>query len=503
MPTPEQVVVKDGPTVRNDILRTIKNGLIQRGIDDPEVGPNTDWYVKATAVGNELAVIGANNQIKCDEQMPDTATGPGLVRVAGIWLLVAQASEGSIGPIVLSCSADSPIAAGQQLTDASGLRYQVVVGRLYSDGEAVTVEALDGGWSSNKAEGDVLQWVHAPPFCNDKVLVGLGGLINGIDAEDDEVLRQRVFARLQVPVGSGNWQSLVEDAEASSARVKKGFAYPAVQGPSTADIAVTAAPTATNKSRAVAALTVTGRVAPFVRGLNVTHAELTITTVTDVNADVSFGLSLPEAPTANPPGPGGGWLDGTPWPRPNDSTTWRCTVTGVSTVQIFTVDAVDSPTVGVSHIAWLSPTTWTLYTATVVAVSGTAGAWVVTLDRPFTGITTGCYIWPQPQNAKIYVDAVLAAFAAMGPGEKTTNVSALVRGFRHPPASTGWQASLGPHLLRALNDQEEVLASQFLHRYDGTTTIEGAAGQLHPQVPAAYAAPNILVPRHIAFYRIP
>jgi hypothetical protein len=81
----------------------------------------------------------------------------------------------------------------------------------------------------------------------------------------------------------------------------------------------------------------------------------------------------------------------------------------------------------------------------------------------------------------------------------------LVRGFRHPTPGNSWPSSLGPHLLRSLtNAQEEVLAGDFMHRTDGTTTLTGSAGQVVPQLPASIAlAPKIFVPRHIAFYRTP
>jgi hypothetical protein len=161
--------------------------------------------------------------------------------------------------------------------------------------------------------------------------------------------------------------------------------------------------------------------------------------------------------------------------------------------------------VSVSQIAWLSPYDWKLYTALVTAVSGTSGAYVVTLDKPFPSVATGCYIWPNCQNAQTYADAVLAAFALMGPGEKTSNVSALIRGFRHPRPAAAWPYTLGSHLPNALTKaQSEIGAAQFFHRTDGTTTLTGSSGVVTPQVPASVTdPPKIFRPRHIAFYRIP
>lgn len=506
-----QFVVKDSDTIRDDVLRTIKNGLIAQGVAEPNVGPTSDFYNVATALGNELTVVGANAIIKTDAQMPDTATDDedpngdqDLTRWAKSLGLEPQPATGSVGAVVIEASATSPIVEGAELTDDLGQRYTVTLGGNYANGASVPIKALSKGETTNREAGDTLQWAEAPPYCSDKATVATGGLINGADAEDSEALRERIYAKLQVPPGSGDWEHVAETAEASTNSVQKAFVEPAIQGPSTCDVAVTAAPTKTNKSRVIATAIMDGTVRPYTEGKLPKFGQLTVTTVTDVNADVAIGLSLPDAPTANPPGPGGGWIDGTPWPTPNGTSTFRCTVTAVTSTTVFTVDATTSPTKNVSHIAWLSPTDWKLYTATVIDVSGSSGAYVITLDKPFVGIAVGSYIWPECQNAQKYVDAILDQFALMGPGEKTANASALARGFRHPPPSTSWPYSLGPHLLSALTDAaDEVASAQFFHRTDGTTTQTGAGGTVVPQVPAALSnPPRIFVPRHIAFYRI-
>lgn len=505
MATLNTFVTRSSNVIRDAILRVIRVGLIERGVSAPNVTPGSDWYVEAQAIADQLVVVEANGALKADELMPDTATGTALARIAAIFGLSKQPAAGSVGAIVLTSSGATTIATGTQLIDGDGLAYEVTTGGTYSDGDTVPISAIDTGIKTNREAGYYLRWVSTPILASSKAAVATGGLTNGIDEEDDEALRGRLLTLLQNAPGSGNAEHVAEMAEASTSSVQKAFVYPAIQGPATVHAAVTAAPTETNKSREIASATMTGTVSPYVQGHLPEHVYSVITTVADVNADVAFGLSLPEAPTASPPGPGGGWVNGTPWPAPDDSSTFRCTVTAVTSTTQFTVDATTSPTANVSQICWLSPYEWKLYSALVTAVSGTSGAYVVTLDKPFTGIATGCYIWPKCQNAQAYVDAVLAAFALMGPGEKTTNASALVRGFRHPRTAAGWPNTLGPHLLRSISSaQTEVESVQFFHRTDGTTTVTGSSGTVAPQVPASVSdPPNIFVPRHIAFYRIP
>ncbi len=498
-----QFIAPDATTIRDNICRTLKNGLIRRGVPDPNVGPGSDYYVLATALGNELSVVSANAIVKCDELMPDTAVEEGLLRIASLFGLSKQPASGSVGNIVLRNSAASPIATDAELLDVGGLRYAVAVGGTYAIGASVPIYAIATGKATNHDEDDVLRWVSAPPYCDDKVDVGVGGLTNGDDADDDESLRARVLALLQNPPGSGNWEDVAEKAEASAPQIQKSFVYPAIQGPGTQHVAVVAAPTDTSKERDVEALIMSGEVVPYVLAKLAQHSLVTTTTVTNVDTDVAFAISIPEAPTASPAGPGGGWLNGNPWPAPDGVSTFRCTVSAVTSSTVFTVDAVTPPTVGVSRVSWLSPYDWKLYTGLVSAVSGTSGAYVVTLDRAFTDIATGCYIWPASENAQVYVDAILAAYALLGPGEKSTNASALIRGFRHPTTANGWPSSLGPHLCRAIsNAGDEVEDVSFYHRTDGTTTLTTAGGTVRPQVPGVVTdPPNQFIPRHIGIYR--
>lgn len=496
--------VKDASEHRDDILRTYKNGLIQRGVSNPNVRPDTETYAFAQAVGNELAVCGANCVVKADELMPDTAIGDALQRWCTPLGLTKQAAAGSVGGVVIVTSVTTTIAAGTVLLDDAALQYEVSIGGTFSNGDTVAIRAISTGIETNHAEGDVLRWQNAPPFTDEKVTVAAGGLVNGIDAEDDEALRERLFAYLQNPPKSGNVEHVAEIAEASSPSVQKAFVYPAVQGPATIRIAVAAAPTATNKSRELAAATLSGTVVPFITGQLPEHSYLTITTVDDLNGDVAFALGLPESRTASPPGPGGGWIDGTPWPSPDGVSTFRCTVTAVTSTTEFEVDAVAAPVAGVSHIAWLSPYDWTLYRAVVSSFTGSSGAYTITIDTPFPSIAIGCYIWPDCEEAQTYVDAVLDAFAYLGPGEVTPNSAALQRGFRHPRPATSWPYNIGNDMLRQLtNSSDLVEAAAFYHRTNGTTTITGASPALGPIVDAfdPTLPPTIYVPRHIAFYR--
>ena len=496
-----QFFVPDAGSIRDSWLRTLRNGLIARGVANPNVTPGSDYYVMAQAFANEAAVGMANCVLKADELMPDTATFTALDRVATPIGLSRRAASGSLGLIVYSASATSVVTTGSVLLDSAGLRYQVSTGGTYNNGDLIPIAAIDTGSATNLATGSTLRWIAPPAFASTNALVNAGGLTNGVDGEDDETFRNRIYARLQTFPAGGNWQYVATIAEASSPSVQKAFVYPAIQGAATLHVAVVAPPTTTNKNRDVATATIAGSVSPNVQGQIPEHAFSLITTVANVPVDVGIGLALPAATTASPPGVGGGWLDGSPWPA---SITVGALVTAVTSTTQFTVNAQILPTLGVTHIAWLSPLTWTITNAIVTAVSGSSGAYTITIDTPMVGIATGNLIFPQSSNQATYITALLAFFALMGPGEKTTNASALIRGFRHPTPLSIWPYSLGPACLKAMtNSGSEVADAQFYLRYDGTATITGTAGILTPQVPGSVSSPpNIYVPRNIGLYPI-
>lgn len=503
---------KSNVQIRDDILRVFKNGLIAKGIANPNVGPGSDYYLLATAFGNELAVVHANTTILADQLMPDTAAGDFLDRWLGLLGLSRRPAIGSTGLVTVTVSvASTLITAGMQLIDNVGLRYQVTVGGSYGNGQQVPVVAIDAGKATNHANGDTLTWVTAPAYTASTVTVGTpggtDGLTGGADSEVgiDEPPRQRLFSVLQNPPKGGNSADVITWCTQASPIVQGAWVYPALMGPGTVFAAVaqepqTTAPLSSNsKSRQISSTLMVGTVQPFVQGNFPEHVFSIIASVVDQPVDVAILLSLPSAPTASPPGPGGGWIDGSPWPSSTSGTT-PVTVTSVTSSTVFTVNATTAPQAGVSHIAWLSPLNWTLYTAIVQSFTGTSGAYVLTVDTPMPGIATGHYIWPQAAQQANYVNALLSAFSTMGPGEWTSNATIVARAFRHPVPTQSWPYSLGAvQLKQIINSGNEVLDANWIYRsavtptVPSTPTVSGGGSLTSPAV-------NIFVPRNIAFY---
>lgn len=492
MALPNELIVKTAADFRDDGLRTLRNGLIRAGVPNPNVTPNSDYFLLFQAFGDELEVLSNNLLIKADAQMPDTAEAEDLDRWLDAVGLSRRTAAGSFGSVVLDSSAASLVAVGTQLIDGAGLRYQVVTGGTYVNTALIPIAGIDVGIATNHGVGDVLRWVAGPPFSAATALVAVGGLTGASEAEDDETARRRLLRRLANPPGSGNWPQVVEIAEASTPSVMAAFCYPAAQGPATTHVCVVAYPSATNKTRVLPDAILLGTVKPYILGSLAEHADTLVQTSIDLVNNVAIYLSLPAAASAG--GPGGGWLDAAVFPRPVASDVLAnaafCDVRAMTDSTHFTVPSDVAPTVNATRICWLSPINWQVYSATVTAFTGT-GPYAITIDKPFTGITVGQYISPQMVNQQAYFDALVEEFRLLGPTEKTIDPTILLRAYRRPPPRESWPYSLGAHQLKAITDVgDEVFAARYGYRLYSTPG---------PNV-SITAAPNIFVPGKLAFY---
>lgn len=517
--TPPPFTQKSPVQIRTDILRTKKNGLQNLGIANPNVGPGSPDYVDATAVANEIAVGQGNIVVSADRAMPDTASGAGLDR----WGLIlnrqrrgAVGSHGNVTPTI-SATGGTNITAAAQLTDTAGNVFQVAQAGIYQNGQVVPVYAVSLGASTNHLNGDTLTWsASTPPFCAQSVTVGaLGGadgLVDGADSEvgNDEPYRARILDAFRSPSKDGNAARVIQLAAQSSDAVGLACCYPALLGAGTTFVSVSAIPqadapfTSTSKSRALPAPLVAGTVLPFLQGALGGQPYVQALSTVDDPTVIAVQIFLPSAPTASPPGPGGGWLDGAPWPPSVGSTvtapgTAPVQVTGIGSTTVFTLNATTAPVPGVSRIACLSANDWHLYTATVLSYTGTSGAYTVTVDTPFPLIAVNDVFFPQCVNQQTYVDAILGAFAQMGPGEWSTNADVLGRAFRHPSTALSSPSSMGAQMLKpVISSGPEVAEALFLYRADSFGVL---ASPYTPPVPATVATgPSIFTPGGIGFY---
>jgi uncharacterized phage protein gp47/JayE len=530
------VQTKSKSQIRDDILRTLSNHLRGLGIANPNVGPTSDYYGIADGVANEICVGLANGVVNTNNLMPDQAGGAFLDRWLAIFKLAragATQSQGVVTPSYSLAQGYTLIPLGAQLQDAAGLRYEVIAGGSYGPGNPpstppnlyVPVQAVDAGAATDHENGDQLTWITLIPYTGPDVTVGTPGGSDGLsggndsEATQDEPPRARLLDRLQNPPGGGNWADVAQWCRDSSPDVQQGAVYPALIGPATMFFAVCAAPqtqgvlSSTSKNRSLQAALISGTVVPYVQGKYPTRAAVIGASVANQPVDVSLQLSLPSAPTAIPAGPGGGWVDGTPWPSSIGAAA-PCVVSAapISSIQ-FQVNATTPPVPGVSHIAYVSTSNWQLFTALVTGVTGTPGAYVITIDTPWPNLAadfaaSAVAIFPQAVQQLNYLAAAFSAFANLGPGEWSNSAIVLFRGFRHPQPSLTWPSALDANFLRTVeNSGTEVASAQWLYR--SVTPVNGIYAPTVPPIATITPTepfvllsppPNHFVPRSISWY---
>ena len=484
---------------RDDFLRSVSNALQTiAGIPNLDVSYGTDHYIIGEAIGKLAEITSYNVIAAADAQMIDTATGADLYRLAGFYGLSLKPAGGSSGFITFSASNTVAIVQGTQLIDGTGLKYQVAAGGTYANGASIPITSVDTGTGTNLATGSSLRWVSAPAFSAPTALVASPGLSGGSNAETDDQLRARVLSRLQNPPGGGNWSQFAQLAMNSSTQVQQAFVYPVYNGPSTVQVCVVTAPTSSNKNRNVNSLIVSGTVNPAIQAGVFEGMSLLTTTAVNKPIDLSVGLSLPSAVSASPPGIGGGWTDGQPFPV--NASQGYANVASVSSTNIITIVSDVPPVVNTTKVCWLSKDDWTLRTATVISSSG-SGTYTIGLDTPFVSvngvsIAANDYVFPNAVNVQNYINAILDYFASLGPGQilnPGTVTNLFPYAYRRPFVGTAYPSDIGPSLLKLMNNVgPEVYDAQYL----------GSGARKCPFPTNVTSGPYILVPGNLGVYPI-
>ena len=469
------------------------------GAPDPAVQPGTDNYFFFTAAANAGMLQYSNLATLRPAMTPLFATGDDLETWRLTLRLPSIGASPAAGKLTVAVTGGGTITItdGKQFVLPSGLRGQVAGTHLgVSDGSDVSVVMVDKGAATNAPAGTKVRFVD-PPFnlvTEAKVSVN-GPLTGGYDTETEARKRERVLNRLGAQPKAGNWSHLREIAFNALASVQDCYVYPALGGPSSCLIVVVKQfdRELLDFHRAMgtgAVQLVRDAIHAVMPGEN----EHVIGTVTEQAADLALYLSIPASVMAG--GNGQGWVDQLPWPPQGSGS--HVSVTSVANSYQFTVNAATSvaPLPGLTHVSWWSPQDMSFHTGLVTAVSGSTGAWAVTVDSPMidksgASIAIGDYVSPPAVNADRYASKLLDLFEELGAGEMTSDIYRLPRALRHPLISDGVQTTLQGGFLSKFTEAHAEISNSAI-AYAPTAA---------PSVPATVDdTPNILVPRNFGIY---
>lgn len=152
------------------------------------------------------------------QQLPDTADDEVLERHASIWGLNRKASTAASGSAIATGANGAVIPAGTVLQRAGSIEYQTTHDAIVAGGVAtLDIAAKNPGIASVAEAGVKLTFVSPLAGIAASVVVSGDGLLGGAEEESDELLRERLLARIRrAPEGGAlhdyiNWTLAVPE----------------------------------------------------------------------------------------------------------------------------------------------------------------------------------------------------------------------------------------------------------------------------------------------------
>jgi uncharacterized phage protein gp47/JayE len=275
-----------------------------------DTGPGTEVWIEASTLADLTAPIHADAVTIANGVTRATATGDALIAWARRMGTDKLPAVGASGAVVITASAGgTTIREGDEIKIA-GLRYEVLVGRLYYDGDQVPIAGVDTGPGSDQQPGVVGKWSAPRPGLGPYATVvaqGDGtGLSGGSDVESDEELRNRLNDLAANPPASGNDAEYRAVAQRTAGlSIQQVFTYDAIKGPGTIGLVLTLRPSRPGGNRIPSAPQL-AELAPALIGSMPGNDGVLVGALAadpvDVALRVTWGRAVP------------GWQDLAPWP---------------------------------------------------------------------------------------------------------------------------------------------------------------------------------------------
>jgi len=167
---------------------------------------------------------------------PDTADEDQLKRWSSIFGVTQKPADFATGLVVFTGVNTTIIPQGTEIQRSDGKIYITdVLGTISAGQVIILVVAEESGVDQNTVAGNQMQMVSPLLGVDNIVTVDVAGLVNGLDAEALDLLRQRLIDRIQfAPLGGS--ANDYESWALSVTGVTRAFVYPNNQGPGTVGV---------------------------------------------------------------------------------------------------------------------------------------------------------------------------------------------------------------------------------------------------------------------------
>lgn len=472
---------------RRQILDDIELQALDAGVTIPPVAKGSDFDLKATALGNALAVLTANQVLSDADADPTRASGAALeeLRVAsGLPEVLPTPASGRVSVTVTS-AAPITVPDGHGILAPGALPARTVgaVTGVITGAQLPFAMTKEGSVGNLKA-GTVVRFT-APVAGLASEAVVVADMVDGADAETDVKKRRRILNRRQNSPACANWGHLREVAMSASNAVDNAVVYPALGGPASCKTVLTAPwfNGGTGQSRVASAASVALVQSDFRDTFNTDDAYYRVESAANEYVDLYLRVKL--LPGA------GDWIDADPWPRVDMRVG---AVTSDTVFRITSSEATTAPPVGRTIAVWsiasLGFRTATVLAATTISPTEfavTTSGWTGGVVSLVSGLPIGC----AAPNLSAWGDRILEAFAELTPGEGCYTWQE-PRSLRMPVESLAEPMSFGSRQLAAFADSFDEIASVEIASANLTTPTRVTPG----------VAPNVLTLRRLSFGRL-
>ncbi|EBY7514885.1 baseplate J/gp47 family protein [Salmonella enterica subsp. enterica serovar Richmond] len=226
-------ITKDLATIRDDLLRDLKNLL-----PDADISEDSDFYARASSVASVAEGLYQHQSWIVRQIFPDTADSEYLLLHARTRGLSKRAATTAEGIALITGAVGSTLSAGSTIQgdDVSCTTLEDIT--LTANTGTVKVRASLSGTSGNISAPVAAELVSAPAGINSRVTIQT--LTGGTDEETDASLLERLLDIIRRPPAGGNRYDYRRWALECNG-VTGAYVYPLRRGLGTVDIAITSA----------------------------------------------------------------------------------------------------------------------------------------------------------------------------------------------------------------------------------------------------------------------
>ncbi|EOC3267161.1 baseplate J/gp47 family protein [Salmonella enterica subsp. enterica serovar Montevideo] len=226
-------ITKDLATIRDDLLRDLKNLL-----PDADISEDSDFYARASSVASVAEGLYQHQSWIVRQIFPDTADSEYLLLHARTRGLSKRAATSAEGISLITGAVGSTLSAGSTIQgdDVSCTTLEDIT--LTANTGTVKVRASLSGTAGNISAPVAAELVSAPAGINSRVTIQT--LTGGTDEETDASLLARLLDIIRRPPAGGNKYDYRRWALECNG-VTGAYVYPLRRGLGTVDIAITSA----------------------------------------------------------------------------------------------------------------------------------------------------------------------------------------------------------------------------------------------------------------------